>query len=94
MKIIKFNEHNEIDPYNEENWDNELFVKPPLVHDPDYLTPLFLHMDKIMGQLERKEKYMEDDFPEIYSDVFEYVVYGLYGEKGKEFIKKAWKIDE
>jgi hypothetical protein len=91
MKIKKFNEHNELDPYQEERWDDNELYKPTLKHDHELLTPLFLYMEETMDKIEKNEIYLTEDFPDIYENVFYKVVYGLYGEEGEEFIKKAWK---
>jgi hypothetical protein len=94
MKIKRFNENKkyELDPYNEENW-NDL-VKPELKHDPELITPLMLYMEKVMTKLESEEWTMQENFTDIYDTVFDLVVSGLYGDGGIKFIKKAWKIEK
>ena len=92
MKIKKFNEDFEadLDPYGEEDWNDENFYKPDLLQDDDMLVNhLYLPMEKIMEKIDKKEIILSDSIDKISIDVLDMVIYALYGEKGLEFIKKA-----
>lgn len=92
MKVKKFNEiYSENDPYGEEI-DDDLFIKPEMLDDPDRIVPLYLYMEKTMKRLENEDLTLQENFTDIYDNVFHTVVQCLYGDAGIEFIKKAWDI--